>query len=188
MSDFGSDLFPEVKPGRKKRVVESDSFPFNRRIVFALTYEKAALIAMGAIMLLVIVYVLGINSSRHMTAGPKELTRMEAAAVEDTSKIESVPQREPDKAPEPSVTEALGRVTTAYAVQLASHTSNITADKETEALKAGGYNAFSIKSGKYFVVLVGGYPDKRSAEKGAESFRARFKDCFVKSYNKGEGE
>ncbi len=67
-----------------------------------------------------------------------------------------------------------------FAVQVAAYTGNNQAEKEKRLLESKGYGVEIAKSGKYFVIYVVGFADRKEAGIALEKLRERYKDCFVR--------
>lgn len=67
-----------------------------------------------------------------------------------------------------------------YTVQVASFKSGPLARKETERLKKMGFKALTFPSGKFIVVCVGSFSDKKKAEPTKSELKKRYGDCLIR--------
>ncbi len=67
-----------------------------------------------------------------------------------------------------------------YTVQVASFKKDKFASQEVEILKKRGYEAFSVSKGGFYLVCVGKYKNKTSAEKTSRSLKSKYKDNLIR--------
>jgi cell division septation protein DedD len=67
-----------------------------------------------------------------------------------------------------------------YTVQVASFKSGSLARKETEKLKKMGFKALTFPSGKFILVCVGSFSNKKNAEPTKSELKKRYGDCIIR--------
>ena len=67
-----------------------------------------------------------------------------------------------------------------YAIQVATYVKKDVALKEVKRLRDKGYPVFISKKGKYIVIFVGKFENKKEAEKSMRILRKRYQDCFIR--------
>jgi cell division septation protein DedD len=77
-----------------------------------------------------------------------------------------------------------GATDNGYVIQLVTYSSDANATEEIGRLKADGCNGFVLKSGKFFVVCSGVYCSKTIAAQKLDHFKKRYKDCFVRFFER----
>lgn len=184
------ELF-EFKPARKRFPALAGIF---RKAgidgsVFAVTLriDKLVFISIAIIMMMVIVYALGVERGRFVTA------RMAAPArAVKTLTAKTTPETRPQAVNAPDAAAAVVKETTAamvkdtavkpYTIAVASLSKKETAIEESAKMKAKGFDAFVVYSKPYYVVCVGAFADKTSNTSQAELINVkRFRrDAYFK--------
>lgn len=67
-----------------------------------------------------------------------------------------------------------------YTIQIASYSSKSQAQKEMQALKKKGLNPIIISKGKYSIICLGSYTDKKNAESMLVQLKKRYQDCIIR--------
>jgi cell division septation protein DedD len=67
-----------------------------------------------------------------------------------------------------------------YTVQVASYKNRQAAQKEIEILKKRGMKPLILYKGKYLVVCVGSFPDRKAAQSLLWELKKRYGDCIVR--------
>jgi hypothetical protein len=67
-----------------------------------------------------------------------------------------------------------------YVIQVATYVKEDIALKEAEKLKDKGYPVFISKKGKYIVIFVGEFKNKKEAEENMRILKKRYQDCFMR--------
>ncbi len=68
-----------------------------------------------------------------------------------------------------------------YTVQVASFRKDKFAQQEAKTLKKKGYEIFVIPKGKYSIVCVGRFSQRRQAQDFSAELRKKYKDCIIRS-------
>ncbi|MBN3040596.1 MAG: SPOR domain-containing protein [Candidatus Omnitrophica bacterium] len=172
-----------------------------KRQGFYLTLDKLILSGVIIILLFALSFSLGVEKGRNSTASisvdkpnqellkpeTEEITSQAPASKDkpETISIELNPDgilsvQKPShdiQAPKQDLTEDNKQN---YRIQVASFKKEESAQKETAKLQGDGFNAYYYKSGQYMVIYVGGFEDKRSAEKNKKILEKKYKDCILK--------
>lgn len=188
-----------VFPGFRKLRLKSD---------FALTLnlEKMIFATIGALMLLVVVYALGVEKGKGMRgAAPvaPPVSEVRPAPPQDRSRsaqkvaaMATIPETRlagiaatggatfTQTAPKPAMpaavkTDAQRDMTGQYTVLAVTLTRQDTAAAEAARLKREGFDAFIRPSGAYFQVCIGSHPTRESAEKSSVRVRRLYRDAYV---------
>lgn len=67
-----------------------------------------------------------------------------------------------------------------YTIQVVSMTQRGQADIEAERLQKEGFQTMVRLSGKFFIVLVGQFPQREQALAVMRQLKRRYKDCFIR--------
>ena len=154
-----------LEPGAGKRV-------YNIR----LSNEQLIFAFIGVVILLVICFSLGVERGKRIVIAKKEPPKEEVIIEKKAeTPVEAVEAREIPE--EPVIAK---RVSLPYVIQVAAYKDNIQAEKEKKILEKKGYVTKITKSGKYSIVYVVGFADKKEAENAAGKLKDRYRDCFIK--------
>jgi len=164
------ELFEEYDYSSKwPRFFKKRRFP-QKQFMFSLTYEKATLSLVIAVVLLVISFCLGIERG-------KKIIR----AVYPSQQEEPVVQKPAEKLPEPVNNVKLEKKPKLlYTIQVATYVKRASAEHEARRLEKRGFPTYVVESGKYYLLRAGAYETKRGAENAKLKLKAKYKDCFVK--------
>lgn len=86
----------------------------------------------------------------------------------------SIPQTMPKQTA--LATERDGR----YSIQVASYLTETSASQEAKRLEKKGFAVSVLRKGKFMVLFVGQFTDRREAEKNIELLRKDYRDCFIR--------
>ncbi|MBU2063402.1 MAG: SPOR domain-containing protein [Candidatus Omnitrophica bacterium] len=197
------EVQPEFFSGIKK-LKQNNSF---QKGIFAdkfkngihLAYDALVVVIISVLMTNLTFYVLGIERGKSLAGLAKETTQQKSKMRVETSReaekisvITEQPQSDIQQTKQP--VEEQKEETTAeidydnvargYAIQLVTYSSNSYADKEMDKLKTQGFRSFTVRQGNYYVVFSGVYPDKQQANKQLKPLQNRYKDCFVRRFDK----
>lgn len=67
-----------------------------------------------------------------------------------------------------------------YTIQVASYQSKISAQKEVDRLRKKGHLPLVLSKGKYRVVCVGNFSDKKMATTLVLELKKQYRDCFIR--------
>jgi len=153
---------------------------------FQLSYEHLIFVLIALIIIAVISFSLGVERG-------KAVAHKSAYLQKKTVKQEVLP------APKPLKEEASSSLAQAektlpdkddlkkeelrepvYTVRVASYLKKGLADKNVERLEKKGLKAFVVASGKYFIVCVGRFNNKKKASLEEKRLRKQYSDCYVK--------
>ena len=67
-----------------------------------------------------------------------------------------------------------------YIIRVASYLKESAAKREEKYLKQKGFSAKLLKKGKYTVIYVGKFINKKEAERAKNFLRKKYKDCFIR--------
>ena len=171
------DLFlgAQDDPGLLARRIERNSF-----VARIWKYEKVILFILGFLVVGIVSFSLGVEKGRREN---KPVFNLPAPVREQVSLPKQsinmpIIEKEPEKAPriEPLATAVKGE----YCIQVATFNTRNYAQKEVETLLKKGFRAFVITKGKHFVVCVGNFSDKLSAQPVLSELGRYYKGCYIR--------
>jgi len=160
-------------------------------------YEKTLLLIFAFITTVIVSFSLGVekgkrtqiaNSDTHLDLALKaQPAAVKIAPVPAANKPQYQPQ--PPKLPAQPVLEKPNAVPQQgnqeyihnyYTIQLASYQNKTSAQKEAEALKKRGLTPLIVSKGKFNVLCVGNFPNKKTAESLFVELKKRYRDCLIR--------
>ncbi len=156
-------------------------FP-QHRLNISVSYEVLIIALIGAVLAVSVVFSLGVERGRGLSG--KDIA-IEEPVMPETVEPVSVQVAE---APEPVVPAVPVAVETpkpaagssSYTIQVASYKAKDMADKELSRLKSAGYSAEVIKKGSYYILCVGSFENKSSANKTLAEMKKKYKGCYTR--------
>ncbi|MCP4653513.1 MAG: SPOR domain-containing protein [Candidatus Omnitrophica bacterium] len=169
----------------------------HKRQSIILPLDTLILISIVIILLLTLAFSLGVEKGRkiaYATIG-KDVKAKTHKKDNLQSELDAIISSVPDEileqvatqAPQKTVTvvKAVNNVATSnskkYSIQVASYVKEKPAYAEAKRLKAKGYPVIVSKKGKYMVIYVGNFADKKKARNSMQSLKKRFKDCILRT-------
>lgn len=132
-------------------------------------YEKSILLILGFMVVGVISYSLGVEKGRQDLVSAKTVRAgHQLVAAKEMA------------APAPLVTPVPKRQEELFSVQVATFNARSHAQREVESLARKGFKAFILAKGKYFVVCVGKFSDKSSAQPVLSELSRNYKGCYIR--------
>ncbi|HLD82353.1 MAG TPA: SPOR domain-containing protein [Candidatus Omnitrophota bacterium] len=131
-------------------------------------YEKALITIMALALTSIASFSLGVEKGKNLSVTKKTNAYLNLARV--------IPKSEPD----PSVQARLEKETNNYTIQVASFQSRPMAKRETQLLKQKGLNPLILSKGKYVIVCVGSFAEKKFAEALLTQLKRRYRDCLIR--------
>lgn len=196
---YQGELFELDKPKVSQRKLDT-VFP-KTRFAVTLSLERIVFISIGVIMLMVALYALGVEKgkSSNRVVSPlqriRDVKRAQVAVVAPSTPPIASQTRSAVPAPEvktniqaknaampsqsqPVVSQPAERP---YTIVAAAFSRQESAASEVARMKADRSDAFVLQSGSYYLVCVGSYTTKESAQKMLTSLRLRYKDAYIKT-------
>lgn len=169
------ELFEEFAGTGKKKHAKGVIYPKIKKS-FNLSYEHIVFIFIGIIIACVVSFSLGVEKGKSIKAKKAEAITEEEIRIPAAHTAETVVEEPAIEIPvEPEKEE--GPV---YTVRVASYFKESTAEKEMELLKGKGIDSFTYQSGRYYVVCVGRFEDKKKARSEQRKLLKSYPDCYVK--------
>lgn len=141
-------------------------------------HEKVILLIVAIVITGIVSFSLGVEKGRGVvqtkTPVPAQ-TKSETAAVIPETGAEARVEKKENINPV-NMREALRY----YTIQLASYLSKNSAQKEAELLKKKGLLPLVVNKGKYTVICVGNFPDKKNALALLPELKKKYRDCFIR--------
>ncbi|MCF7874853.1 MAG: SPOR domain-containing protein [Candidatus Omnitrophica bacterium] len=151
--------------------------------------DTAILLIVVIILLFVIAFSWGMERGRRLTLGAlakeagsqKEKDKTETPKTKEIREEEKKEKEKNNKNLEEkrnnTITETEHKL---YRIQVASFYKLSSANQEAKKLKGKGYPVKIGKKGKYSVVYVGNFSNKKDAEKNLEKLRKTYQDCMLR--------
>lgn len=141
------ELFEQFqKPDKKLKFLSSNNRFFqNRLYVLQFSIEKLIFLAIGIIVLIIFTFCFGVERGK----------RLAKASIQTPKASILVPKAANLQKPKDFST---------YSVVTASYVNKKSAQEFVDKMRKAGFPAYLVSSGKYFVIKVGDYKDKRQAE------------------------
>lgn len=153
-------------------------------------YEKTLLMAIAFIITVIVSFSFGVERGKKLQLANSG-TRLDLAL-----KVQPAPAAVKTEPPAPVVNKPLYQAAPAesvaskqtspeymhnyYTIQLASFQNKISAQKEAELLKKRGFTPLIISKGKFSVLCVGNFPNKKTAESLLAELKKRYRDCLIR--------
>ncbi len=133
------------------------------KVALSLSYENIFLLTIGLIMLLIVCYSLGVEKGKRFVQLKSEEIAIEQEQAQELPAVETE---------EPKQKKTY--------IQVASFRSEKYARKEIERLKNKGYQSYLTQWGKFQVVCVGNYQDRKAAAEDLRKLKQIYGDCYVR--------
>jgi len=161
-------------------------------LAFSLNAEKLVFIAIGILMLLVISFALGVERGKAIS---EKATETRTALVQATipaqaQRVQGQPaaakvqltatqaQAQPAAVKiQPAAVKATAK---SYMIVAAAFSKEASATKEANRLMANGFESFVYQSKPYYLVCVGSFTNRDSAQKVLNKVRRLYRDAYVK--------
>jgi cell division septation protein DedD len=185
---------PKKRPKRFGQLFQKTDFEIS------LSAEKLVFVSIGIIMLLVVFFALGVERGKAIVSRSAET----APATVQVSKLNvsgNVPAQSSSQikvvntainiTPKEKVAVAVIKAATVsaqslpdkskpYTIVAASFSKEVFANQEVARLKAGGLEAFVMKSDPYYLACVGAFANKDGAKTKLNKVRQIHKDAYVR--------
>jgi septal ring-binding cell division protein DamX len=150
--------------------------------------DTAILLIVVIILLFVIAFSWGMERGRRLTLGAlakeagsqEKNTKAEASKtkkIRETKEIKEENSKDLEEKRSNPTTKTTDRL---YRIQVASFYKLSSANQEAKELKDKGYSVKIGKKGKYSVVYVGNFNDKKEAEKNLKKLKKTYQDCMLR--------
>ncbi len=195
---YQKELFDEFEAPKKAAARFGSIFP-RSDLAITLTPEKMVFAAIGAIMLMVIFFALGVEKGKSAAYAKFTETETKTIAKEIISapEISLKPARAPivaaNSAPATNVTrkisppavatvrtQAVFDKTKPYMIVAVTFSREDLALKEVGKLKAAGLEAFIYYGEPYYLASIGSFQSRDSAQKILKKVRQMHKDAYVR--------
>lgn len=187
---YQKELFEFEKPKRTRALRLGRIFT-RVNIAITLTIERLVFISIGLIMVAVIVYAIGVERGKVIgKTAVAPIARQPSQAV-GLATPSAVPQTAHKAAVALSAQqESSGAIpsekarggTMPYTIAAVTMSRKDAASLEANRLKREGFDAFLVQSDSYFLVCIGAYPDKDSAQSKRALFKVKqlYRDAYFK--------
>jgi Sporulation related domain. len=192
---YQKELF-EFESPKKAAVRFGGIFP-RSDLAITLTPEKMVFAAIGAIMLMVIFFALGVEKGRSSAYAKLTETKTVAKEIVSAPEIPLKPAKVPvvavNNAPATNVTRKIGPPpavtvrtqavfdkTKPYMIVAAAFSREDLALKEVGRLKTAGLEAFVYYGEPYYLASIGSFQSREGAQKILKKVRQMHKDAYVR--------
>lgn len=165
---------PKKQPNRFGRFFQKADFSV------ALSAERLVFVSIGIIMLLVVSFALGVEKGKAISV--KTLSAASVPAQPAQVTLQTVPVNTVVQKAAHNITVSPGLTDKGkpYMVVAASFSKEAYAAKEADRLKRMGFEAFVLKSEPYYIVCIGSFVNKDSAQKILNKVRQTHQDAYVR--------
>ena len=194
-SDYQDELFREFSegiPSKKGRFGNVRESLLRSKMV---SFEQILFASIGALIILVLVFSLGVERGRQMTKTCQiPEVRLVTPVLPKEEKVTAVNQSQQDGAPVSSQKEIAvaaqelpkteivqtKKETKGYTVQIVTYKDKKSAEKLQKEIHSKGQKTFLMPKGELMVLCIGEYTTSSEAGKATQLFRKQFPDCFVR--------
>jgi len=151
---------------------------------FIKTYEKVIFVLIGLLVTAITAFSLGVEKGKRLLPVPEpQATQpvakriplpVQPAAAPLNKKINPLPPLENAQL-ENSLIAPQG-----FTIQIASYQTKSYALKEAQALRKNGFLPSVLTKGKFAVLCVGNFSNKKSAEMMLAKFKKQYQGCFIR--------
>lgn len=175
--EFGQlELFTQAKNNYQENPRISKTL-----ISYVSKYEKNILIIIGFVITGIVSFSLGVekgksfaslktDSQLDIAARPKAIILPVSAAKQPTAEQQYRPARKED------ITEYIQN----YTIQVATYSNKVSAQKEADSLKRKGLAPLVLSKGKFRIICVGRFPNRKQAEILLSKLRKQYQDCHIR--------
>lgn len=176
--DWQPELFGEYQPAARPPWWARAWRVPHRIIMLRVAYEDLVLAGVGALMLTVLSFCLGVERGKRLAEAPAR----PAVPIMEPVVVPAMPA--PPMPPGLVVPKLGGGVSTPaagrYAVQVASFLDRPAADAANAKLIQRGFQATIVTKGKYLVLYAEGFATYAGAADAVNRLRGTYRDCFVR--------
>jgi cell division septation protein DedD len=179
---------------------EKQNLPVQKRSLhasllhFIKAYEKVTLVLICAMVVAIGAFSLGVEKGKALAPTAMRsaiVPQAEMPPAATAQKVQNLPAQVPEAALQASARAPLPVPTTiseqsnppvigAFTIQVASYQNKDSAQKEAEALKKNGFPVSLALSGKYTVLCIGKFNNKKSAETMLAKIKKQYQGCFIR--------
>ncbi len=197
--EYQSELFDEFskssKQGRFKRPREKQ-----KQIILTISREKLIFSIISVILLYVIFFSLGIERGKKIASISIKQNTYSTKATTKTSNIATQSQQPPAKeqkvvgtsedknsnleitAQVTEVKKVTPKLKEFYSIQAAAYSNLSRAEKEARKARSRGNEAIIDSSGKYHLLLIGKFKNRKEAVALRKKLSSTYKGCYVRKY------
>jgi len=173
--EYQKEFFNEFQ--REKGKIETIARRITKRqkkLYLNIPLENIVFTAIIVLLFVIVSFALGVERGRKLNI--KQTASIETESVLPEKKFLSEKKELPAEE-KPVVNKVLDK---RYTVQLVSFRKEKVAEEEKAKLLKKGIDAFVVRSGSWYQLCAGGYPNMKEAEKAKEQFVKDYKGCFIK--------
>ncbi|MFO8052857.1 MAG: SPOR domain-containing protein [Candidatus Omnitrophota bacterium] len=176
--------------------IKKDKNKDPKREGIVIPVDTTILLLVVIILLLIIAFSWGVERGRKLTLRDLSIKTKRKEEVKDKKETNDRVDKEKDREKkekiktkeeiEAKVEEEKGKDKTVeikkplYRIQVASFRKLASANQEAKKLRKKGYSVKVEEKGKYSVVYVGKFENKKNAEKGLKKLKKIYKDCVLR--------
>jgi hypothetical protein len=194
--EFQAELFNEFsgEPAKKRRFIKRPEK--QKQITLVISREKLIFSVISVILLYVIFFSLGIERGKKIANRSFNKDVDSSIVLVHNSEIDSQPAAKEQKTMNTKdnitnleITEqtaetekVLPELKEFYSIQAAAYSNLSRAEKEAQKVRAEGNEAIIDSSGKYHLLLIGKFEDKKEADALRKKIASKYKGCYVRKY------
>lgn len=197
-NEYQSELFDEFskssKQGRFKRPAEKQ-----KQVTLTISREKLIFSIIFVILLYIIFFSLGIERGKKIALISIKQNSYSTKAVTKTSSADTQSQQPPAKEQKAGLSEdktsnlevatrvietkkAIPELKEFYSIQAVAYSNISRAEKEARKVRSRGNEAIIDSSGKYHLLLIGKFKNKKDAVALRKKLTSTYKGCYVRKY------
>lgn len=139
-------------------------------------YEKKIIIAIAFIITGIVSFSLGVEKGRTALVQRPD-SRMDMAVRRPAEEPAQIQASQYKPVPQPQIKE---ETLETYMIQVASYQTKVFADKEAQALKKKGLSTLVLSKGRFIVLYVGKFSDRKTANSVLTQLRKQYRDCILR--------
>ena len=197
--EYQSELFNEFseEPAKQRRFIKR--LERQKQITLVISREKLIFSVISVILLYVIFFSLGIERGKKIANRSMKQDANSALITTSTSEIDTQSKQLAAKGENTTVAqenvsnlevitkpteaeETVPKLKDFYSIQAAAYSNLSRAEKEASKVKTAGNDAIIDSSGKYHLLLIGKFQNKKDASALRKKLASKYKGCYVRKY------
>jgi len=183
--EYQAELFNEFsdEPAKQRRFIKRSER--QKKITLVISREKLIFSVISVILLYVIFFSLGIERGKKIANRSLNSNMHSTAVALQNKNVENQNQKttaEKNVSNLETTTQIVPELKEFYSIQAAAYSNLSRAEKEASKVRAGGNEAIIDSSGKYHLLLIGKFKDKKDATALKKKLANKYKGCYVRKY------
>lgn len=183
--EYQAELFNEFsdEPAKQRRFIKRSER--QKKITLVISREKLIFSVISVILLYVIFFSLGIERGKKIANRSLNSNMHSTAVALQNKNVENQNQKttaEKNVSNLETTTQIVPELKEFYSIQAAAYSNLSRAEKEASKVRAGGNEAIIDSNGKYHLLLIGKFKDKKDATALKKKLANKYKGCYVRKY------